>query len=162
VRGYIYPFQLSQKRYHFQLESSFHLATSSEQLYSAKMRGLVVFGFLISTIIVCVLSDNGQPEKQDDISALEVRADQLTHGHRSKRSPYDPIVPALVLGKSFLLGALVGKSLRRGWGWRPRHRGWGWRSAPVVVHHSHSHGGWGGDSHSHGWEPVTTGWGWSR
>ncbi|ODM95624.1 hypothetical protein Ocin01_11055 [Orchesella cincta] len=134
------------------------------------MRGLVVFGFLISTIIVCVLSDNGQPDAQDDTSAVAVRADQLTHGHRSKRSPYDAVVPGILLGKSFLLGALVGKSLRRGWGWAPRRpRGWGWssgggwsgwKSAPVVVH-SHSHGGWGGWS---GWsEPVvSSGWGWAR
>jgi len=119
-----------------------------------------VFGFLISTIIVCVLSDNGQPEAQDDVSAVAVRADQLTHGHRSKRSPYDAVVPGILLGKSFLLGALVGKSLRRGWGWRPRPRGWGWKPAPVVIH-SHSHGGWGGWS---GWsEPVvSSGWGWAR
>ncbi|CAL8069162.1 unnamed protein product [Orchesella dallaii] len=130
------------------------------------MRGLIVFGFLISTIIVCVLSDNGQPESQDDLSAVAVRADQLTHGHRSKRSPHDAVVPGILLGKSFLLGALLGKGLgggwRRpsGWGWRPRNRGWGWKPAPVVIH-SHSHGGWGGWS---GWsEPVvSTGWGWAR
>lgn len=124
-----------------------------------------MFGILISTIIVCVLSETDQPSNgaaHDDISEVAVRADQLTHGHRSKRSPYDPIVPTILLGKSFLLGALVGKSLRRGWGWRPRivrHRGWGWKPAPVVLHH-HSHGGWGG------WEEpapvVSTGWGWGH
>jgi len=126
------------------------------------MRGLIVFGFLISTIIVCVLSDNDQSVQQQDASSdVAVRGDQLEVHHRSKRSPYEPILPALVLGKSFLLGALVGKSLRRGWGWRPRHhhRGWGWKPAPVVVHH-HAHGGWGG------WESepvVSHGWGgWSR
>jgi len=107
---------------------------------------------------VCVLSEDEQSSVQGETSELAVRADQLTHGHRTKRSPYDPILPAIVLGKSFLLGALVGKSLRRGWGWRPRHRGWGWKQAPVVIHHAHSHGGWGG------WEePVSHGWGgWSR
>jgi len=124
------------------------------------MRGLIVFGFLISTIIVCVLSEDDQSVQQQDASDVAVREDQLELHHRSKRSPYEPILPALVLGKSFLLGALVGKSLHRhrGWGWRPRPRGWGWKPAPVVVHHSHSHGGWGG------WEePVSHGWGgWSR
>jgi hypothetical protein len=125
------------------------------------MRGLILFGFLISAFVVCVLSENDQSSgaTHEESSDVAVRADQLTHGHRTKRSPYDPIVPALLLGKSFLVGALVGKSLRRGWGWRPRPRGWGWR-APVVVHHSHSHGGWGG------WEApqpvVSTGWGWAR
>jgi len=128
------------------------------------MRGLIVFGFLISTIIVCVLSENEQPA-HGETSELAVSPDQLTHGHRSKRSPYDPILPTIVLGKSFLLGALLGKTLGRhkGWGWRPRPRGWGWK-APVVVHHSHSHGGWGGSSGGWGgWEePVSHGWGWSR
>lgn len=79
---------------------------------------------------------------------MAVRADQLVHS-RSKRSPHEPILPAILLGKSFLIGALVGRSLRgRGWGWRPRIRitrpGWGWKPRPVVIHHAHTHGGWGG------------------
>lgn len=128
------------------------------------MKGLVIFGFLISTIIVCVLSEDGS--FQQDSSAVVTSSDQLTHGHRSKRSPYDPVVPALLLGKSFLLGAFLGKSLKRGWGWRPRHHHKGWHShawsAPVVVHH-HSHGGWGGWSEPEVHHHSSGGWGgWSR
>lgn len=67
--------------------------------------------------------------------------------HRAKRSPYDPTLP-LILGKSFLLGSLLGPKLfnkgwgghrHYGWGWAPRSRGWGWSSGPVVTV---SHG-WG-------------------
>ena len=43
-----------------QRESCWEAFLSADFQTSAKMRGLIVFGFLISTIIVCVLSENDQ------------------------------------------------------------------------------------------------------
>jgi len=69
---------------------------------------------------------------------------EVAHGHRAKRSPYDPTLP-LLLGKTFLLGHLLGpKVFHKGWGWgghRHHHHGWGgWGWPSKVVHVSH---GWG-------------------
>jgi hypothetical protein len=98
-----------------------------------KMKGF----FALCALSVAVLA----------VTVVSQEPDSDVAHHRSKRSPYDPTLP-LILGKTFLLGSVLGPKLfgkgwggpkiTYGWGWAPRHSGWGWSS--PVVHVSH---GWG-------------------
>ncbi|ODN01690.1 hypothetical protein Ocin01_04995 [Orchesella cincta] len=48
---------------------------------------------------------------EEDQSVVELAPEYNSAGHRAKRSPLDPIVAPLLIGKSFLYGALVGPKL---------------------------------------------------
>jgi hypothetical protein len=68
-------------------------------------------------------------------------------GNRMKRSPVDPIVAPLLIGKSFLYGALIGPKLfHRPHYYRPYYYGGG-------GHYGHGYGH--GYGYGRGW-----GWGW--
>jgi len=91
------------------------------------MKVFVVVALVLAAVVCGVLSQEEQPAATDLIYEP-----QETHV-RHKRSPYDPLLPTLLLGKSFLLGAVLGPRLlhrpRVNYGYAPRYvryGGWGW------------------------------------
>jgi len=104
------------------------------------MKGL----FVIVPMVLCLVVATVIADYENDLEHPENQ--QVVEHHRSKRSPYDPLIPALLLGKSaFLLGSILGPKLL--------HR-------PVIHHRPYRHhGGWGWQPRGWGgWQPQ--GWGW--
>jgi len=97
----------------------------------------VILAISASAIVLPVpenFEDESNPETSSQIATPEVSY----HGSRVKRSPLDPIIAPLLIGKSFLYGALLGPKLFR----------------PVYYHH---HQPYYGHGYGHGW-----GWGYGH
>jgi hypothetical protein len=91
------------------------------------MKVFVLVALVFAAVVCGVLASSEEQQSTD------VVYEPNTHV-RTKRSPYDPLIPSLLLGKSFLLGAVLGPRLlhrRRYVHYAPRHvvynGGWGWR-----------------------------------
>jgi len=94
------------------------------------MKVFVVVALVLAAVVCGVLSSSDEQSAATDV----IYEPQETHV-RNKRSPYDPLIPSLLLGKSFLLGAVLGPKLLR----RPHVR---YHYAPRYVSSYNSGWGW--------------------
>jgi len=110
------------------------------------MKGVFVLSVLSAVVLSVFASSIQLPTSGDfeDDAASYKDATQIVpemHGNRMKRSPLDPLIAPLIIGKSFLYGALLGPKLFHH---RPRY----YHAKPYYVHHG---------GHGYGW-----GWGWGK
>ncbi|OXA58457.1 uncharacterized protein LOC110846401 [Folsomia candida] len=106
------------------------------------MKGVFVASVLSAVVLSVFASSIQLPnsgEVEGDVVSYNQDATQIVpevHGNRMKRSPLDPIVAPLIIGKSFLYGALLGPKL-----FRPRYY---YHPKPQYHHYGHGYGwGWG-------------------
>jgi len=89
-------------------------------------------------------------QMDEDQSVVELAPEYSSvSGHRAKRSPLDPIVAPLLIGKSFLYGALVGPKL-----FKPYYRPYYHHYHYPIHHYPKVHHGYYGGGHHGGYWPI--------
>jgi uncharacterized membrane protein YgcG len=120
------------------------------------MKGLIT---LVLSLCLAAVFVNSVAGAEYDDALTYAHSPEVAEHHRSKRSPYDPIIPALLLGKSaFLLGTILGPKLlhRPVYHHRPHyqrvyHSGGGWGHGGGGGYSSGGGGYSGGSGYSSGW-----------